>query len=617
MDKKFKSIIFVDEKKGLAKAYGLYDKLSFANKQPLILSTFDNEGIDAKYNSRCLDYYQHILKIDYPYIKQEVNDFFTKLSGLVLDGKQSLQDLTIYKGVSLWEASARYIFFELMPLIFNINLIESLLDLERPLEVHSQNQHSDFGKLVALICAKKRLSFISHYNDYTLALSLKGQFYRVVSFIKKVKKELFSLYYFLINFKKSFNLRGEKKIIFFTPIERFFKSMLPVVLRYKNNERLVIDTFQSGCAGVLKRNKIFFLNFSGLCFSKRIFKSAIKDFLKTTHDLVFKSDYLRTNLAYKGVSLWPVFEAKFNRLILVEFAQKIREIEAIRKIVSLYKPKVFVVADYPFDITLIANSLSIPVVAVQTGHADEFILFRPVRAQAITVDGNYWKEYLVAKGVQRDMINIVGVPKLEEIGNNNFSQKQLNRVSRSSLAVKTIVLATTYGSLLQGTKEQELISQVKVVCDALKNIAGVHLIIKLHICDKNIHAYRKIVKETGISNCTITNNGDMLHLIRNSDLIITHFSASSYEAVLMDKNVVLLSYSSDFFRDDVWDFRRYNAVVAVDNLDDLENKVRDVLFDFRVESELKVNRAQYIPEHAYKIDSKASERIQRVIDKFV
>lgn len=85
---------------------------------------------------------------------------------------------------------------------------------------------------------------------------------------------------------------------------------------------------------------------------------------------------------------------------------------------------------------------------------------------------------------------------------------------------------------------------------------------------------------------------------------------------MMDKDVITLYNSSDYRYDDVWDFKRYGAVIAIDKISELESYIRKVLFDPEIKSILKKNREVYIGEHAYKIDGRSSERVKEVIDNF-
>ena len=108
----------------------------------------------------------------------------------------------------------------------------------------------------------------------------------------------------------------------------------------------------------------------------------------------------------------------------------------------------------------------------------------------------------------------------------------------------------------------------------------------------------------------------MLKVLKSCDLLITHLSKASYEAVLMNKNVLLLCYNSDFISDDIWDFKRYDAVMSVQNFSDLEYCIRKALFDPSTQFLLRKNRAEYIPEHVYKLDGNASIRVKEIIDRF-
>ena len=151
----------------------------------------------------------------------------------------------------------------------------------------------------------------------------------------------------------------------------------------------------------------------------------------------------------------------------------------------------------------------------------------------------------------------------------------------------------------------------------MKNIKEAHLIIKLHPYEEDLNLYKDIAKKAELLNYSIIKDIEILKLIRRSDLVITHNSTTSFEAVLLDKNVISLCGVSNFEPEDIWNFRKYNAVITLDNLENLEKCIRNALFDLETISRLKKGREGYVREYAYKLDGNASIRVKKVIDQFL
>lgn len=614
MNNKYDNLIILMNKSQVKEAYKIYDILSGKGKRPLILATCDNVNFDKRYSVAKPQDYQEIFKIDHRYIRTETYNLFYSLANQEVHNCINLRRLTTYKGVSLWELNARYIFSELASLLYDINIADAIFNYEKLSEVHIINDANKLEKIVKLICDKRQIPYFAHGKTSTRILSINQSFWRALIPIKTIKNVLLSLYFMLINFTKSAKLKEKYEIIFFAPFKRLFFSMLPVVLQYNDDRRLVINAFRSDCSKIMKENKIFYMDSYGYELYGGLFDRKIREFLKEIKGAIYNNIFLH-KINYKGLPIGPLLFSILERVIYEDFPEKIREIDSVRKIILSYEPKIVVVADASFDITLIAKSLSKTVVAMHTGHADEFIFFGPLKADVITVEGDYWREYLLSKkAINPDKAWVTGV--LMRLPKFDF-KKYESLTPMPARSKKIVVFASVYSAVAQGMLEYERIEQIYAVYNAMKNIKDTHLIVKLHAYDNDLNTYKRIAKETGLSDYRIVRNEDMLKLLENCDLLVTHFSGCSYEAVIMGKNVILLSYSSDFNFDDMWDYRRYGVVIAVDDLRELEGYIRKALFDSEITSKLRMNREKYIFDHVYKMDGKAAERVKEVIDRLI
>jgi predicted glycosyltransferase len=366
----------------------------------------------------------------------------------------------------------------------------------------------------------------------------------------------------------------------------------------------------------LKKNKIFYTEFSGYRLSN-LFKRITAVVMRNIRCAVYESNSFLAKETYNSLPIGWLLSDLLEKVFDEEFPRKAQEIDAIRKIILTYKPKVIVIRDCFFNISIIAKSMSIPVVAMQTSHADEFIFPARVVADAMTVDGNYWKEYLERNAVDPSRIWITGSPKFDILHNNGFGYKNSDLKLELDKSKKLIVFATSYSALALGMLEYERTSHIHSLFSAVKNIKDVHLIVKLHPFEKDISTYRKIAHSVGLLNYSVVNNIDILDLLYKSDLLVTYFSTTAYEAVLMNKNVILLNSNSNFNPVDFWDFKRYGVAICADSPQKLEGYIRKALFDPETISCLNAKRKEYIFDHAYRIDGKATERVREVISRFI
>lgn len=642
MNKQFKSLILVNDKSQVKSAQDLYHTLFSLGKQPLLVT---DEGIEINGQSvKNIGEYQELFKIKFQEVKQQAYDLFYSLSERKVCGDTTLRQLTKYQTVSLWDLTAHYIFAELIPIFYYFKITTAILDYENPDEVYIIDYVNCWEKIFSLVCCKRKINCTLRAVAVSQVYKIKNYLGNPITFLKKIKRFLVSFGLLIMNLLESHHLNKTYKILFFAPTERFFISMLSLILKYNNSERLVINDFLSGSESKLKERGVSYMHFYGFRLYK-IFDRASGFFLRNIEDTICKNKFLNKVL-YEDICLEPLLKNVFKRAIYVEFLERMREIDITRKIILAYKPKVVVVGGAAFKTTLIVKSLAIPVVALQSIHPIDFIFFAPVKADFVTVDGSSWREYLLRRGVAPEKICITGPLKFDPLAKQELHPEEyshsapfntdLSRTPRlkargsqradygvkpeltktASPPEKKVIFTTNYSSLAMGSLRYQNLERIKNVCKAIKNIGETHLLIKLHPYDRDYEVYEDIAKEIGLKNYSITREGEILDIIYACDLLITHISATSYEAVLMDKNVILLSRSSDFQTEDVWDYRKYGAVIFIEEFSELEDYIRNVLLDTATISLLKRNRREYIQAHAYNLDGNASFRAKELIDGF-
>lgn len=617
MNEKYDSLILVVNKSQVTDACKIYDMLSLTGKHPLILKDYGVEIENSKHACRSIYFYQDISQINFSKIRDDVYNLFHSIAEKKVEAGMTLRQLTNYKGVSFWDLSAQYIFSDLMPILYYINLARSILDFERPKEIYAIDNKDNLSKIFYLLCSEKSICFkVANKTCCGRRSWIKRFSFGSLFLLKKIKKFFIACYYSILNITKSSYLQKTYKVIFFTPIERFFLQMAPVILKYRDHERLVINLIPQGSSRKLKESKIFYLDLTGYdLFS--YFDPKINSILKRVRDCICTDNAFTAGISYKGLPIGQLLIDIFEKAIYEKFPEEIKRIDIVRKIILSYKPKVIVLSDNSFEIALISRRLSIPTVTIQIGHPGELIGYVPCVADAVTVEGNYWKEYLTGKGVDANRITVTGSPKLDFLHSYNLGQNRNSLLGGNSKAKKIVMFATIHSQQGMEIFDYERLGQTKRIFSVMKNIKEAHLIVKLHPFDTNPHIYRQIAREMHLSNYSIVGNLDASKLLQLCDLIITHYSRVSYEAVLMDKNVIILNQSSTFDNGDVWDFKRYGVAIAMDNLDELENHIRSALFDREVSSRLRINRSQYIFEHTYKMDGKAADRVKEVVDQFI
>lgn len=618
MSEKYDSLIFIDAKSQISEAYKIYDMLSAKDMRPLILKDHDIEITNTKYASRSIYYYQGFSQINFYKINADAYGLFHMLADKKISPKANLRQFTDYKGVSLWDLSAQYIFARLMSIFYYINLLEVVLDTEKPGYFYAIDKESAFAGIFSLLCEKKSINFTSTgRNSGFWPLEIKKIRGFLSSALKRLMRVCRCCYLAMLNFKKSFHLKEKYKVLFFAPIERCFLHMIPVILEYEMGERLVINNFSDGTAKRMKEYGIFYMDLQGYNFFG-LFNWKVIANLRRIRSILYNNEAFFSGVVYNGIDIGRLLADIYRGATFDRMPEEISRVDIVRRIIKSYRPDVIVVSDNSFEVSLIAKSLNIPVVGIQTGHPSEFNCFIPFVGDAATVEGNYWKECLRNRGVDPNLIHITGPAKFDLLYNDALRLKNGNLWKERNGSEKIVVFATNHAEAGMKIINHERLRQGKSICTALKNIPDARLIIKLHPFDSDFNIYRDIAKEVGLLNYTIIRDTDALKLLYNCDLLITYNSKLSYEAVLMGKKVITLSESSGFINDDdIWDFERYGVALSIGNLDKLENYIRNALLDSEASLSLEANRSEYILEHAYKIDGRAAERIKEVVNRLI
>lgn len=616
MNSKYEGIILIVDNRDLPFVLNLREKLAAAsgNKKYLILTKNAVNIKDNRYPVVNIAYYQKFLQSSYSDIIKDAHELFHSLAEKKICDSSSIKELSMYKGVSLWELSAQRAVSEFLPVLHDFNIAEVVLEHEKPSEVHVVANLSSLEKTFESICYKRGIRFRAHKKAGKGSPRIRGFFKNGIIFAKKSKRFLVKFKFLLSNIVKDVRLGKSYEVIFFAPPEeRLFLSMLPVALQYNAGKRMVINAFLSECSGVMKKNNIFYMDFYGHepC---SLFARYPRRLLKNIKHAISGNESFYSDIAYKGTCIGDTIKRILQKLIDDTFPDNINRIDIIRKIISRYAPKVIVVINSPPDIVLTAKSLSVPIIAMQSGFVTELCRFGPLIVDAVTVDGSYWREYLLkTRDFDSNKVYITGPSRLDVMLTHGQDSDTALNFSKSK---KTVVFFSIYTDLDITMGKDEKIKHIKNVCNAMRNIKEARLIIKLHPCETDFKLYKDMAENMNLKDVSIVKDIDIRDLLRMCDLVITSFSTAGYEAVLFDKNVI--SLTSDYFcQEDAWHFKEYGATISVSDFEKLENHIRDVLFDRETIDRLKLNREKYIYEHAYKIDGKASERVKKVIDQFI
>jgi hypothetical protein len=211
----------------------------------------------------------------------------------------------------------------------------------------------------------------------------------------------------------------------------------------------------------------------------------------------------------------------------------------------------------------------------------------PKAADLQFIWGEHSRRQELTLGGSPDRLVVTGAPKYERLLDGTWKpDKRIGRLVEREKAMRgavTVVLYMPSPYICESASASPL-EKVVIVEDLVGTLAShpdVLVIVKLHPSD-NAEAYRSYAEGLGARNL-IVRMGDALSFIHYSDLVISHYSGTGIEAVLMGKPVLQIQYVS---HPDDLPLAQLGAALPVRSREDLERVYEEYIAKRRI-SELR------------------------------
>ncbi|MBU0535639.1 MAG: CDP-glycerol glycerophosphotransferase family protein [Nanoarchaeota archaeon] len=321
---------------------------------------------------------------------------------------------------------------------------------------------------------------------------------------------------------------------------------------------------------------------------------------------------------YEGVNIYGLLRPWLEFVFRNRIYMAIRYIETALEMMDKENPRLIVAVDetaiFGRSIIAAARIKGIPIMAVQHGYitpeafeyshikgdisgelsqekpycpiADKTFVYGPYTKEILTVPGNYPEK----------SIEMTGQPRYDCLARGKafdkkkvFSQYGLDRK-------KKLVLWTT----------QMIAGQEDMIFSAMKSIKDAQLMVKLHPREiEGVKPYYEKAKKMGLR-IKAVQQANTFELINACDVMITMFSTTGLEALMMGKPLIVLNVSG---RPDHVPFVQEGAALGVYSPDKLKDAIKKLLSDKRFVQELLKKGRDYSYKHAYKMDGKATDRV--------
>lgn len=343
-------------------------------------------------------------------------------------------------------------------------------------------------------------------------------------------------------------------------------------------------------------------------------KEPIENLTKRIIALYEKKEF-RDAFVYQGIQLWHTLEYLFRALMAkIYLPNYILSIEAAKLLLSQVKPRSiflpFETGVYAMAFIVAAEELGIKTVGIQHGiiHKGHFdysidnlmttnsIVGCPIPTYLL-VFGEFYRKLLVETfSYPGDRVITVGNPAYESVPTEIMESRRQKILLDLGLdpSKKTVLVATSMHQAKYGRGDYDVLI-VKSLAESLVKMGNdIQVLVKVHPIE-DAADYLKIVREKNSPSLTIIEEYPMQQLIAICDVFVSVLSTTIFEAMVMNKPVIIVEISEKIHRD-IMSVGESGAAMR-SSFNNLSNTILQVLGDSSLRKELSDKSCKAIKYH--------------------
>lgn len=552
----------------------------------------------------------HINKEFYKEIETEAMDFIKSFPSM----DKNLNKVLSYNDICLWDFLQYDTWHYFKKQWELIKIIDKLIKKEKPNKICIFDINNDIGK-ICYILAKKHNIGILNKTSLTSSLSKKlktsvaptifkltkpwgiGELKLKNNKIKKEAKEktkfiLFGNYLFPLNLLTSWSSKLDKSRI--------------------GDYEIVFVHYNSGDVEALKnlKNTVKFKSITSYSNNKIIDivnkKSAE---LKGFWNSIKNSNKFKNKITYKGIKVFQLIKDLLQFYFMRDFKEIVKYIELSKNVFLVEKPDINIsyseIGRTSKSVAYSAKKTNTPTLLIQHGTLVDYPLYGEFYSNIFAVYGKNTKKIYTGFGIKSDKIKVIGNIKFDSLYQKRKHYKkerifELLNIPKS----KKIILFTS-----QGDSKEEDEKLLLAIFNAFKRYPkdNHHLVIKLHPAEDG-RLPKNIAK--GFDNYTITKDVDIFEMINASDVVITYWSTTGLEAMVLGKPLIVLNLSG---KPDNILYAKEGAALGVYNQNKLYQTLKKCFNSKITRQKLFRKQKRFIYNEAYKVDGKVIERLLNIV----
>ena len=372
-------------------------------------------------------------------------------------------------------------------------------------------------------------------------------------------------------------------------------SMMPILKRY-NIEHCWINPILIALSTLPTRYMLMFYR------HRNNLREHINSFYDKSND--FKDEFSAGNL-FRGIRL--------NSLTLF-CAMAISNIVFIERLIRNLSPDLICLmpdGNFPQHIaSALAKKHSIPILAcsaaLENGNARSHM--RHLNADKLAAMGEITRKLYIDSGIAPDRVLVTGIAHFDLLFNRDEEKDNQALLECSIDPDKRIILFTTDNISFSETERM-----LQGVIIAILKMKDTQLVVKIHPSEE-IGAYLALAEEYRDPRIRVVKDIDLYALISNCQLLITKYSTTALESMIIDKPVVVINLSG---QPTPVPYAEEGAALGVYRYEGIEQAIQKALYDEETQTRLEKGREQFVRNWAGEPDGKASQRIVTLMKEMV
>ena len=363
---------------------------------------------------------------------------------------------------------------------------------------------------------------------------------------------------------------------------------------------------------------------------RKVFKAA-KRYKKEWDKFKNNKEFIES-LNYEGIQLSALLKDYFEKLFTYRTFSPVLEIELMKRAIQVEKPDLVLIACGYCQLgraAVIAGKLKgVPTLENQHGnifpthigylHAKDEISpdgsvkssYCPI-SDKTAVYGYYYKDVLTkVSAYPEDSVVVTGQPRYDFLADADKIFNKDKFCDRYNLDYKKkIVLIMTEKFSIR----EDNVTFLENILKSTKNIPNVQIVVKPHPGERS-KWYKEVVKNQDVEALVLSKRSNTYEAIYTCDLMIAFCSTTVTEAIILRKTVITVNLTD---RPAQMPYAESGAVIGVYRSEDLAHAIKSALYDKNTRERLKTNRDNFIYEHCYSVDGKATERVVNLITQMI